>query len=199
MCYQTKITKKREKLEEHFHAKLLELDDFIPNSVFKAFDFPKTPIITNEDPELIQLYQWGLIPNWSNADWNRNYTLNARIENLDEKRSFKNIVDNRCLILIDGFYEWQHINNSKIKYEIGFNDELFALAGLYDENNNQKTYTVITTEAKGVMQTIHNTKLRMPFSLNEQSDMQAWLQGKDIKPVYNFTTTPDLYEQQTLF
>jgi len=199
MCYQTKITKKKEKLEEHFRAKLLELDDFIPNSVFKAFDFPKTPIITNEDPELIQLYQWGLIPNWADADWNRTYTLNARIETLDEKRSFKNIVDNRCLILINGFYEWQHINNSKIKYEIGFNDELFALAGLYDENNNQKTYTVITTEAKGVMETIHNTKLRMPFALNDQSDMQAWLQGEDIKPVYNFTTTPDLYEQQTLF
>lgn len=167
--------------------------------MFKAFDFPKTPIITNKDPKLIQLYQWGLIPNWADADWNRNYTLNARIETLDEKRSFKNIVDNRCLILVNGFYEWQHINNSKIKHEIGFNDELFALAGLYDENNNQKTYTVITTEAKGVMQTIHNTKLRMPFALNDQSDMQAWLHGDDIKPVYNFTTIPDLYQQKTLF
>jgi putative SOS response-associated peptidase YedK len=199
MCYQTKITKKREKLEEHFRAKLLEQDDFIPNSVFKAFDFPKTPIITNENPELIRLYQWGLIPNWADENWNRNFTLNARIETLDQKRSFKNIVDNRCLILVNGFYEWQHVNNSKIKYEIGFNDELFALAGLYNENKTKNTYTVITTEAKGIMRTIHNTKLRMPFALKDKNDMQAWLHGDDIKPIYNFTTIPDLLKQQTLF
>lgn len=42
MCYQTKITKKREKLEEHFNAKLLDLEGFIPKTIFKAFDFPKT-------------------------------------------------------------------------------------------------------------------------------------------------------------
>ncbi len=198
MCYQTKITKKKEKLEEHFNAKLLDLDDFIPNDVFKAFDFPKTPIITNEEPTLIHLYQWGLIPNWADTNWNRNYTLNARIETLDQKRSFKDIVNNRCLIIVNGFYEWQHINNSKIKYEIGFNNELFALAGLYNQNE-ESTYTVVTTEAKGVMRKIHNTKLRMPFALQSKQEMNTWLNGDDLQPNYNFTTFPELYEQQTLF
>ena len=42
MCYQTKITKKREKLEEHFNAKLIDLDDYIPNDIFKAFDLDTT-------------------------------------------------------------------------------------------------------------------------------------------------------------
>jgi len=199
MCYQTKITKKREKLEEHFKAKLLELDDFIPGDVFKAFDFPKTPVITRTDPKQIQLYQWGLVPNWADSTWNKNYTLNARIETLEEKKSFKNIVDNRCLILVNGFYEWQHVNNSKIKYEIGFNDELFALAGLYDTNGGVNTYTIITTEAKGIMRDIHNTKLRMPYAFKDLDNMQAWLHGDDIKPEFNFTTSPDLYKQQTLF
>lgn len=199
MCYQTKITKKKEKLEEHFNAKLLDLDDFIPNDVFKAFDFPKTPIITNEEPALIQLYQWGLIPSWAGANWNRNYTLNARIETLDQKRSFKDIVNNRCLIIVNGFYEWQHINNSKIKYEIGFNNELFALAGLYNQNEESKNYTVVTTEAKGIMRKIHNTKLRMPFALKSKQEMNTWLNGDDLQPNYNFTTFPELYEQQTLF
>ncbi len=199
MCYQTKITKKREKLEEHFNAKLNDLEDFMPNDIFKAFDFPKTPIITNEEPELIQLYQWGLIPNWAGTNWNRNYTLNARIETLDDKKSFQDIVNNRCLIIVNGFYEWQHINNSKIKYEIGFKDELFALAGLYNQNEETKTYTIITTEAKGIMRKIHNTKLRMPFALQNKNDMNAWLNGDIVLPNYNFTTNPELYEQHTLF
>ena len=199
MCYQTKITKKKEKLEEHFNAKLLDLDEFVPNDEFKAFDFPKTPIITKDDTQLIQLYQWGLIPHWADNTWNRNYTLNARIETLDQKRSFKNIVENRCLIIVNGFYEWQHINNSKIKYEIGFNNELFALAGLYDQNEDMRTYTIITTEARGIMRDIHNTKLRMPFALKEKREMQTWLDGGKIEPVFNFTTIPNLYKQQTLF
>ena len=199
MCYQTKITKKREKLEEHFNAKLIDLEDYIPNDIFKAFEFPKTPIITNKEPNLIRMYQWGLIPHWADMNWNRNYTLNARIETLDKKRSFQDIVENRCLIIVNGFYEWQHVNNAKIKYEIGFNDKLFALAGLFDQYESVKSYTIVTTEAKGIMQKIHNTKLRMPFALQNKQEMNEWLNGELVQPNYSFTTTPDLYQQHTLF
>lgn len=199
MCYQTKITKKKEEMQRQFDAKITGLDEFDPSEVIKAFDFPKTPVITDEDPHLIQGYQWGLIPYWSDASWNRNYTLNARIETLDEKPSFKNITNNRCLILVNGFYEWQHISGSKIKYEIGFNNELFALAGLYDHWADTKTYTVVTTVAQGVMKVIHNTKLRMPVALYTQEEMSSWLQGKDVLPRFDFTTNPGPYEQTSLF
>ncbi len=199
MCYQTKITKKKEELKRQFDAKITGLDQFDPSEVIKAFDFPKTPVITDQDEHEIQLYQWGLIPYWADASWNRNYTLNARIETLEEKPSFKNIVNNRCLILVNGFYEWQHIGGTKIKYEIGFDNELFALAGLYDHWADTKTYTVVTTEAQGVMKEIHNTKLRMPFALNNQDEMRAWLYGKKVLPRYDFTTNPGLYQQHTLF
>ncbi|MCA0931853.1 SOS response-associated peptidase [Lutimonas saemankumensis] len=199
MCYQTKITKKKEEIQRQFDARISGLDEFDPSEVIKAFDFPKTPVITDEDPKLIQLYQWGLIPYWADESWNRQYTLNARIETLEEKPSFKNITNNRCLIIVNGFYEWQHINGSKIKYDIGFNNELFALAGLYDHCSDTKTYAVVTTEAQGVMREIHNTKLRMPFALYDQDEMQAWLNCKDVKPRYDFTTNPGLYQQQSLF
>lgn len=199
MCYQTKITKKKEEMARQFDARISGLDEFDPAEVIKAFDFPKTPVITDQDEHLIQLYQWGLIPFWADASWNRNYTLNARIETLDEKPSFKNITNNRCLVLVNGFYEWQHLGSSKIKYEIGFNNELFALAGIYDHWSDTKTYTVVTTEAQGVMREIHNTKLRMPFALQTQEEMKAWLQGKEVKPRFDFTTNPGLFQQQTLF
>ena len=199
MCYQTKITKKKEELQRHFNAKITGLDEFDPSEVIKAFDFPKTPVITDEAEDEIQLYQWGLIPYWADASWNRNYTLNARIETLDKKPSFKNIVNNRCLIIVNGFYEWQHVGSAKIKYEIGFNNEVFALAGLYDHWADTKTYTVVTTEAQGVMKEVHNTKLRMPFALYDEHEMKAWLHGEKVLPRADFTTKPGLYQQQTLF
>ena len=199
MCYQTKITKKKEEMQRHFDAKITGLDQFDPSEVIKAFDFPKTPVITDQDEHEIQLYQWGLIPYWADETWNRNYTLNARIESLEEKPSFKNIVNNRCLILVNGFYEWQHVGSTKIKYEIGFDNELFALAGLYDHWADTKTYTVVTTQAQGVMKEIHNTKLRMPFALYNQDEMRAWLHGEKVLPRADFSTKPGLYQQQTLF
>ena len=119
MCYQTKITKKKEEMQRHFDAKITGLDQFDPAEVIKAFDYPKTPVITNEEPHVIQMYQWGLIPYWADMNWNRNYTLNARIETLDSKASFKNITNNRCLIIVNGFYEWQQVNYG----DRGFNDE----------------------------------------------------------------------------
>ena len=199
MCYQTKITKKKEELERSFQARATGMDDFVPGEVFKAFEYPRTPVITKDDPELIQLFNWGLVPNWAGTDWNRNYTLNARIETLDEKRSFKEITSNRCLVIINGFYEWQHVNGQKIKYEIGFNDRLFVLGGLYDHSDAGSTYTVVTTEAQGVMREIHNTKLRMPFAMKNKDSMQAWLEGKSPSPDFDFTTSPDLFRQARLF
>ena len=186
-------------MEKRFQARTTGLDDFVPSEVFKAFDFPKTPVIINAEPEVIQPASWGLVPHWAGEDWNRNYTLNARLETLEEKPAFRDAEEQRCLVIVNGFYEWQHVNNSKIKYEIGFDDQLFALAGLYQETENGLTYTVVTTAARGIMQEIHNTKLRMPFALNESGRMHDWLEGRLPEPEYDFTTRPGLYRQNTLF
>ena len=82
-----------------------------------------------------------------------------------------------------------------MKFEIGFNNQLFAFAGLYVNN----TYTIITTVAKGVIKEIHNTELRMPFSLKTKRDMQRWLNNEEVAPQYNFTTTQLDFTQPTLF
>ncbi len=121
----------------------------------------------------------------------KKYTLNVRLVTISEKPDFKQYTENRCI----GFYEWQHRGKEKIKFEIGFNNQLFAFAGLYTDN----TYTIITTEAKGIMREIHNTKLRMPFSLKTESDMQRWLNNKEVAPQYNFTTTQLDFTHSTLF
>lgn len=189
MCYQTKITKQKQEIAERFNAEVTDLNDYEPMEFCNAFDYPKTPIITNKSPNKIQLFNWGLIPSWAEDDAIKNYTLNARIETLAEKKSFKDVIQNRCLIVADGFYEWQWRNKSgskKEKYLITLpNQELFAFAGIYTQwvafnNENIYSYSIITTQANELMREIHNTKQRMPIILKKE-DEQNWLKGENHK------------------
>ena len=195
MCFHSKLTKRAKQIESRFGSKFEDISMFKETSHYNGFSFPKTPIITNKNQSKIEMFNWGLVPEWANNNWNKSFTLNARIETLKEKPAFKNYTDNRCIILTDGFYEWKHQGKSKIKYEIGFNNKLFAFAGLYSNN----TYSIITKKAKGVMIEIHNTKLRMPFSLKSDNDFWNWLNGKDVLPKYDFITNSLDYIEPTLF
>src|SRR5690606_35299026 len=134
------------------------------------------------NPEVIEMVQWGFP-----AIWQPTPLLNAKIETLDSLKSFKDYVDNRCLAIVDGFFEWRHEGKNKIKYEIGFDNQLFALAGIFKYENDIPYYTIVTTEAQGVMREIHNTKLRMPFAMNSDEKMIAWLHNEDVKPDWEFT------------
>lgn len=184
MCFHTQQTKDAKTLENRFKAKFRQEDTPLITGVYNGFDHPKTPIITAQEPDIIQCVEWGLVPWWSKDKANQNSCLNARIETLREKPSFSGILHRKCLILLDGFFEWQWIDQKgkeKQKYLITLpNLEPFALAGLWSEWKNPqsgellKTYTIITTEAKGIMREIHNSKLRMPVILT-QGNERPWL------------------------
>lgn len=189
MCYQTRLIKKKEEIAYRFNIEVEELRDIEEFEFCKAFDYPKTPIITNTEPNKISMYNWGLVPEWANDLSFRHYTLNARIETLDEKPSFKDVIQNRCLIIADGFYEWKWLTKSgsrKEKHLITLaNDQLFAFAGLYTQwkdfdGSILNTYTMVTTQANSLMSEIHNTKKRMPIILKKE-DEQKWLAGEDYK------------------
>lgn len=189
MCYQTRLIKKREEIAERFNAEVEALNDYDPIEFCSAFNFPKTPVITDEDPNRVALFQWGLIPEWSQNDTIKRHTLNARIETLNEKVSFKDVIQKRCLILADGFYEWQWKDSkgkNKEKYLITLpNQELFAFAGIYSkwidfDNTIKSTYSIITTQANELMCEIHNTKQRMPVIIKRE-DEKEWLNGDDYK------------------
>jgi putative SOS response-associated peptidase YedK len=185
MCYQTRLIKKKEEIQQRFNVDIKALSSFEPKIVCKAFDFPKMPVITNKNPDKIELYNWGLIPQWAVDTSIRTYTLNARIETLDKKNAFKNSIENRCLIIADGFYEWQWLNKSgskKQKFLITLpNESLFAFAGIFEQYTNDSkqilnTYTILTTQANTLMAQIHNTKKRMPVILSPDEE-NSWLNG----------------------
>lgn len=182
MCFHVKVTKTKEQLEKKSKLKFKPEITFTPNPHFKGFDHPKLPLITDKR-DYIELFEWGLLPSWGKDDFNTNNTLNARIETLEEKPSFRDSFNQRCALFVDGFYEWRHEGKNKIKYDIGINDNTFFLAGIY--NNN--TFSLVTTEALGIMDFIHNTKHRMPIALNDNESINNWLDGAPVKPFTDFT------------
>jgi len=189
MCFHSKQSKSAVEVENRFKAEIVKLEEFKPQDNINGFDFQKTPIIIDAKPQLITHYNWGLIPSWAKDQDIKKFTLNAKIETLNEKPSFRNSINKRCLVIANGFYEWQWLDSkgkSKVKYEIGLPDEeLFAFAGLYSEwidvatEEIKNTYTIITTEANTLMSEIHNTKKRMPVILKPQ-DEQRWLQHAPV-------------------
>jgi putative SOS response-associated peptidase YedK len=190
MCFHTEQTKLGIELEKRFKATLDNPIEFRPQNHINGFEFPQTPVIIDEDPQIITHYTWGLIPAWAKDEEIQKYTLNAKIETVSEKLSFKNSVNKRCLVIANGYFEWQWLDpkgTKKQKYELCLpNDELFAFAGLYshwvDKNTGEikNTYTLLTTEASLLLAEIHNNKKRMPVVLKHE-DETKWLQHEPIE------------------
>lgn len=182
MCYYYRIPGKEQLLKERMASSPLPPDLPPEETVLTGFDLPAAPITTAPFPSLRMAY-WGLIPSWATNKKIALKTLNAKIETLTEKPSFKDLTQNRCLVWATGFYEWQWLDRKgkqKQKYLITLKDQpLFAFAGLFSTGETHKTFTILTTAANEVMAKIHNTKKRMPVLLprEKQSD---WLEGAPI-------------------
>lgn len=189
MCFHSKQSKDAQSLEKRFKAKVMTTEN-VSSDRFNGFSFPKTPVITNKSPESVQLFNWGLIPFWAKDNTIRKSTLNARIETVTELPSYRDAVKNRCLVIADGFFEWQWLDvkgKDKQQYQITLpNEEAFAFAGIYSEWTDKSTgevlntYSILTTEANPLMAKIHNIKKRMPVILTPENEMD-WLNGSEVK------------------
>jgi putative SOS response-associated peptidase YedK len=146
-------------------------------------------VIANEDgPRKLELFQWGLIPSWAKDAKIGNSLINARAETLAEKPAFRTALKRRrCLVLADGFYEWQKLEGRKQPMYIQLKDgQPFAFAGLWEtwrpggaDSPVLKTCTIITTEPNALTATIHN---RMPVIL-PPADYEAWLTPGELPAV----------------
>ena len=57
---------------------------------------------------------WGLIPSWAKGGQFKRPLINARSETIWEKLSFKKLIkSNRCIVLANGFYEWDRSETPK--------------------------------------------------------------------------------------
>lgn len=190
MCFYFHQSKTATELQHRFKA-TVEFDSVFLKIDYNAFEFPQIPVITNSKPDRVQLFNWGLIPHWAKDRDIRKNTLNARIETISEKPSFRSSITKRCLIPADGFYEWQWLDaqgKQKQKYFITLPDRsLFAFAGLWSQwadtlsGEVVHSCTILTTQANELMSEIHNTKKRMPVILHPNFE-NDWLQGHAFQP-----------------
>jgi putative SOS response-associated peptidase YedK len=187
MCYTIKQTANERLLEGRFRARVKYPQQLEQIEKSSGFAFPLVPVVTNKEMDSIHLSHWGLIPHWAKDKELRKNTLNARIETIEEKPSFRSYVKNRCLVLIDGFYEYQW-QDTKGKVKKPFlmtmpDGEPFALGGLFSHWTDKtsgdmlSTFTILTMDANEQMAEIHNTKKRMPLILRRDTEMD-WLEGK---------------------
>lgn len=189
MCYRTKLNSRIKEIEKTFNAGFIDPESYTPQEEINGFSFSTTPVITDANPGEIDSFHWGLIPFWAKDDNIRKMTLNAKIETVEEKPAFRNSVNNRCLIIADGYYEWQWLDSkgkSKQKHLLEVQDqEIFAFAGIYSSWRNPNTdqlinsYSILTTEANELMSKIHNNKKRMPVILNKP-DQAKWISGAKV-------------------
>ena len=186
MCYSNSSTSKNVDLSKKYGKKIPKSMGEKPIYFASGFTFPAWRIVTRE--ETVQTMHWGLIPSWfKGADFKEiaAKTLNARIETVGEKASFKNLLNRQmCIVPSTGFFEWQTIGKEKIPFFIyPTKEEIFSLAGLYDQWQDpisgkiKKTFTVLTCPANELMAEIHNSKNRMPVILKAEQE-QDWLEGK---------------------
>jgi putative SOS response-associated peptidase YedK len=193
MCYRYSVPGK-EVLEKRFNATFIKTDFFEQRHHVGFYDQVKLPLIINEDPKLIKLFKWGLIPFWvkdeKTANEIREKTANARCESIFEKPSFRHSAQRKhCLVLADGFFEWRNFLGKNYPYFIYLkNNEPFAMAGLWDTwinkvtNETINSFTIITTQANSMMEIIHNKKKRMPVILKDK-DFKTWINADIDKNV----------------
>lgn len=141
-------------------------------------------IIQKAGENRLDKFHWGLVPFWAKDVSIGNRLINARAETIAEKPSFRDAFKSRrCLILADGFYEWQGEKGKKQPMFITLPDHKpFAFAGLWETWQNRdgedalyKSCTIITTRASQSFSTIHH---RMPVILKPQV-YKKWLDTRN--------------------
>lgn len=173
MCGRFTVTQKEETFEKVSGAKAPK--KYKPR--YNAAPGQMLPVLTNDNEQQWQLFKWGLVPGWAQSINVGNRAVNARVEGIDEKPTFKYAFQHqRCLVIADSYYEWKGQGKNKVPYRILKKDESpFLMAGLWEVWNKGKqplyTFTIITLPAKGIASQVHD---RMPAIL-PQGQEGTWL------------------------
>jgi putative SOS response-associated peptidase YedK len=159
----------------------------VPQQVEPRYNIAPTQpvaVVANSNRSQLDYFQWGLVPSWAKDPSIGNRMINARAETLAEKPSFRAAYRRRrCLILADGFYEWQSDpgRGPKIPYYLRLgNGDPFAFAGLWEDwhapdGSRLLSCTIITTRPNELVAPIHN---RMPAILAPDA-YDLWLSPDD--------------------
>jgi putative SOS response-associated peptidase YedK len=163
-------------LAEEYDINQLNIDDFIPKyNVGPSQEM--LSIIKHDDAFRSGYLKWRFIPDYAKNQNDGYKFINARSETVFEKITYKESFEKRrCLLVCNGFYEWQR---STVKKPFLFHREGFGLitmAGIWqvqhlDDGTKEYGFSILTTEANDVMSPIHH---RMPVII-KGADSDKWL------------------------
>lgn len=138
-----------------------------------------------EGARRLEVMRWGLVPYWA-KDIKIGYsTFNAKAEGIDTRPAFREAFQRRrCLVPLDGFYEWKKLGRERQPYAVALADRrLMAMAGLWDSwrspaGERLRSFTIVTTEPNELLAPLHD---RMPVILAPAS-WPLWLGEQAADP-----------------
>jgi putative SOS response-associated peptidase YedK len=182
----TNTQSKSDEIQQKLAAKL-GVEQLDEQRGYERFNIAPTQevlaVVEDHSRRHAQLLRWGLVPRWA-KDLKVGYRMfNARAESIEERPAYRGLVrqsKHRCLILADGYYEWQKPEDPKQpRRPMHFtleNGEPFCFAGLWTRWRGPESVvpscTIVTCEANELARPIHE---RMPVILADAEAWEAWL------------------------
>ena len=136
---------------------------------YNAHPYQNLPVIKKYiNGNTLENLKWGMVPSWSKKKEFKPL-INARLETIDEKVSFKKLIKlTRCIAVADGFYEWKREEKFKVPYYFLREDKkIMYIAAIYENNE----FCLITEQASNNVNEIHH---RQPVIINE-NDINRYL------------------------
>ena len=165
MCGRYVITKPVTKTKKYVKSSI-KVDD---NDNYNAHPYQNLPVIkAYTNGNTLENLKWGMVPIWAKKKEFK-ALINARLETINEKISFKKLIKvKRCIAIMDGFYEWKRADNYKIPFYFqNQNKDMMFVAAIYDNNE----FCLITEEADIKVKKIHH---RQPVILKRE-DIKNYL------------------------
>lgn len=190
MCGRYSISTPASKLAERF-----KID--VPEGYTQHYNASPTkilPVITNEHPQGLSFFYWGVVPAFAKNRSVSSKLFNVKAETILEKTSsLKALQARRCLVPADGFYDWKNLTKKrKIPYRFVVKQpEIFSFAGLWEEYEDEEegmvhTFSIITTAPNRLTGEMNNI---MPVILKQENE-KKWLSNGLAEEEYIKMLTP---------
>ncbi len=155
-----------EDIEKLFQADLIQSPSISIQPSYNICPTQYSPVVVSAGEKYyMENMHWGLIPSWSKDSKFATNLINARIETIQEKPSFKGLINtSRCIVIASGYYEWVQTDSGKQPYYIHGEHNVLPIAGLWTRWKDIKSFTIITKSANSNISNIHH---RIPLIIEK--------------------------------